>query len=363
MITSKIISNGILRALLTIVIICCVLYFLYEIQTVILYLCISLILCLIANPFLLFLNQRLKFKKIFATITTLLLFVFILVGFVLLFVPLIISQAENLSLLDTNLLQSQLTILEHNIENYFNIHNIDLQGILNNSNLSSKINYNFFTDFINTIINLVAGFGMGLASVFFITFFFLKDQEIFKEKAKKILPDSNEEKILNSFEKINQLLTRYFIGLLVQLTVVFILYFIVLIIFGSKNAFIIAFLCALLNVIPYIGPIIATVLSAILTLISAIGTDFKTEMLPTTIYVVIGFLIVQILDNNISQPIIFSKSVKSHPLEIFLVTLISGITFGIFGMVVAIPIYTIMKVIAKEFFPNNKIVSVLTEKI
>ena len=193
--------------------------------------------------------------------------------------------------------------------------------------------------------------------------YFLKDQKIFKEKAKKILPDSNEEKILNSIEKINQLLTRYFIGLLIQLTVVFISYFIVLIIFGSNNALIIAFLCALLNVIPYIGPIIATVLSAVLTLISSIGTNFRTEMLPTTIYVVIGFLIVQLIDNNISQPIIFSKSVKSHPLEIFLVTLISGITFGIFGMVVAIPIYTIMKVIAKEFFPNNKIVSVLTEKI
>lgn len=363
MISSKTIANGILRAISILLLISCGIYFIYKIQTVILYLCISLLLCLISNPFLQFLKKKLKFKNIFATITTLVLFMLILVGFVFLFVPLIISQAENLSLLDTNLLQSQFAILETNIETYFNLHNIDLKGIVKNSNLSSTVNYNFFTDFINTILNLIAGFGMGLASVFFITFFFLKDQLVFKEKAKKILPDSNEEKILNSVEKINQLLTRYFIGLLIQLIVVFILYFIVLLIFGNENAFIIAFLCAFLNIIPYIGPIIATILAAILTLISAIGTDFKTEMLPTTIYVVIGFLIVQVLDNNISQPIIFSKSVKSHPLEIFLVTLISGITFGIFGMVVAIPIYTILKVIAKEFFPNNKIVSVLTEKI
>jgi predicted PurR-regulated permease PerM len=204
---------------------------------------------------------------------------------------------------------------------------------------------------------------MGIASVFFITFFFLKDQRYFKEKAKMILPDQNEDKILNSVEKINQLLARYLTGLLIQLLVVFIMYFIVLLIFGNENALIIAFLCALLNVIPYIGPIIATVLAAILTLISNIGAHFSTEMLPVTIYVVIGFLIVQVIDNNVSQPIIFSKSVKSHPLEIFLVTLISGITFGIFGMVVAIPIYTSLKVIAKEFFPDNKIVAVLTENI
>jgi predicted PurR-regulated permease PerM len=363
MITSKIISRGILRALGTTVLLGSTLFFLYKIQTVILYLCISLILCLIASPFITFLKRKLKFKNNIATVTTLIIFVFILVGFALLFVPLIISQAENLSLLDTNLLQNQFTILENNIETYFNLHNIDLQGLVKNSNLSSKINYNLLTDFINSLLNLIADFGMGLASVFFITFFFLKDQLIFKEKAKKILPDNNEEKILHSVEKINQLLTRYFIGLLLQLFIIFFLYLIVLIIFGTENAFVIAFLCALLNVIPYIGPIIATILAALLTLINTIGTDFRTEMLPTTVYIVIGFLIIQVIDNNISQPIIFSKSVKSHPLEIFLVTLISGITFGIFGMVVAIPIYTIIKVIAKEFFPNNKIVSVLTEKI
>jgi len=363
MITSKTISNGILRAIGTIVLFCLALYFIYKIQMVILYLAISLVLCLIANPLIIFLRTRLKFKNIFAVITTLLLFILILIGFILLFVPLIISQANNLSLLDTNVLQSQFAILESNLKVYFELHNIDIQQLLNDAELSSKLDFKFLTNFINSVINALADFGMGLASVFVITFFFLKDQRIFKEKAKLILPDKNEDKILNSVEKINHLLARYIIGLLVQLLVVFVLYFTVLIIFSNENAVIIAFLCALLNIIPYIGPIIATVLAAVLTLISTLGTDFKTEMLPTTIYVVIGFLIVQIIDNNISSPLIFSKSVKSHPLEIFLIILISGITFGIFGMIVAIPIYTSLKVIAKEFFPNNKIVDILTEKI
>ncbi|WP_418263092.1 AI-2E family transporter [Flavobacterium faecale] len=363
MITSKIIASGILRALGFILITSLGVYFLYQIQTVILYLVISLILCLIANPFVRFMNTKLRLSKTMATVITLLFFIASLTGFILLFVPLIIAQAENLSLLDTDLLQSQFLTIERNIENYFNINHIDLQQLISETNLSSKINYNYFTDFINSILNILAGFGMGLASVFFITFFFLKDQLLFKEKAKMILPDENEDKILNSIAKTNQLLTRYFIGLLIQLTVVFVLYLIVLLLFNSKNAFIIAFLCALLNIIPYLGPIIGTALAAVLTLIGGIGTDFRTEMLPTTIYVVIGFLIVQIIDNNVNQPIIFSKSVKSHPLEIFLVILISGITFGVFGMVIAIPIYTILKVVAKEFFPNNKIVSVLTENI
>lgn len=363
MITSKTISNGILRALATILIIGIVLYFLYEIQTVIVYLCISLLLCLIANPLILFLKNKLKFSNSLAATTTIILFIFLIVGFILLFVPLIISQANNLALLDTAHLQTKFMETETHLEEYFNIQHIDLNKVIKDSKLTSVLDFSYFTGFINSIINFMADMGMGMVSVFFITFFFIKDQAIFKDQARRILPDSNEDKIINSITKINHLLTRYFIGLLLQLIVVFILYLIVLLIFGNKNAFVIAFLCAILNIIPYLGPIIGTTLAGILTMISMIGQDFQSEILPTTIYVIIGFLVVQAIDNNISQPIISSKSVNSHPLEIFLIILISGITFGIVGMIIAVPAFTMIKVILKEFFPNNKIVSVLTERI
>lgn len=62
---------------------------------------------------------------------------------------------------------------------------------------------------------------------------------------------------------------------------------------------------------------------------------------------------VQIIDNNISSPLIFSKSVNSHPLEIFLVLLIVGFLFGISGMIIAIPFYTILKVFGKNFYPKT----------
>ncbi|BFM41482.1 AI-2E family transporter [Flavobacterium sp. CFS9] len=320
-------------------------------------------MCLIANPLIQFLKNKLKFSNSLAATTALILFILAIVGFILLFVPLIISQANNLSLLDTQNLQQQFLETERSIENYFNIQHLDLNKVLKESKITSIIDFSYFTGFLNSIIGFMANMGMGLVSVFFITFFFIKDQDAFKVSARKILPDTNEDKILNSITKINHFLTRYFVGLLLQLTVVFILYFIVLIIFGNKNAFVIAFLCAILNIIPYIGPIIGTILAGLLTMISMIGSDFQSEILPKTIYVLIGFLLVQAIDNNISQPIISSKSVNSHPLEIFLITLISGITFGIVGMIIAIPAFTMVKVILKEFFPDNKIVSVLTERI
>jgi len=98
-------------------------------------------------------------------------------------------------------------------------------------------------------------------------------------------------------------------------------------------------------------------------MLSNIGNDFQSVILPTTIYVSIGFFIVQLIDNNVSSPIIFSKSVNSHPLEIFLVILIIGTLFGITGMIIAIPLYTTLKVIGKEFFPENKVIKVLTKNI
>ncbi|WP_317045260.1 AI-2E family transporter [Formosa algae] len=158
------------------------------------------------------------------------------------------------------------------------------------------------------------------------------------------------------------MLSRYFLGLLIQILILFVIYAIVLSVFGIKNSIVIAFLCALLNLIPYIGPLISAVLMIVLTLSSNMHNDFN-ETLPTTIYVLIGFCFAQLIDNFFSQPIIFSRSVKSHPLEIFLVIIITGILFGIIGMVIAVPAYTALKVILKEFLSENKIVKHLTKDL
>ena len=363
MVTSKIIANGILRAIGFLVLIAASLYFLYLIQSVIIYLVAALILTLIGNPILDFLKKRLKFKHTLATIATLFIFILFIAGFVLMFIPLISSQGQNLSLLKTTEIEKSITQLVDQTAAFLESHNIDSEQMLKEANITSKINFNFIPNFLNTVLGTISSFGIGLASVLFITFFFLKDRLLFIVSAKKLIPDSHEEQILNSLHKTNHLLSRYFIGLLLQLFIVFLLYMIVLFIFDIPNMFIIAFLCAVLNIVPYIGPLIASVLAALLTMLTHLGSDFQTEILPTTIYVLIGFWIVQIIDNNLSQPIIFSKSVSSHPLEIFLVTLIAGFLSGILGMVIAVPLYTILKVIGKEFFPENKFIQLLTKNI
>ncbi len=361
--TSKIIANGILRAIGFLVLIVVSLYLLYQIQSVIIYLIVALILTLIGKPFQDFFKRRLKFKNTLATITTLLIFILIIASFIMMFIPLISDQGENLSLLKTSEIEKNIIQLTNKISAFLENHQIDSSKMMKEANIASKLNFNFVPNILNTVLETISSFGMGLASVLFITFFFLKDKSLFVNGAKKLIPDSHEDKILISLEKINHLLSRYFIGLLIQLFIVFLLYLIVLFIFGIENAIIIAFLCAVLNIVPYIGPLIASVLAAILTMLSNLGSDFQTEILPTTLYVLLGFWIVQIIDNNLSQPIIFSKSVSSHPLEIFLIILIAGFLSGILGMIIAVPLYTILKVIGKEFFPENKLIQLLTKNI
>ncbi len=361
-ITSRTIALGIAKGFGVLALAALALYFLYKIQSVLIYIVVALILTLIGNPIVDFFKRKLKFNHVLATTATLVIFVLLIFGLIMMFIPLILAQGESLSLLNASEIEKSTLEVIDKIAAFLDSHGVDSSQFYK-ENISSKLSFNFIPNLFNSIINTVSSFGIGLASVLFITFFFLKDRLAFIVGAKHLIPEEQEDKILNSFHKINHLLSRYFIGLLLQLLIVFILYLIVLLVFGVPNAILIAFLCAVLNIVPYIGPLIASIVAAILTMIGNLGGDFQTEMLPVTLYVMIGFWLVQVIDNNFSSPLIFSKSVSSHPLEIFLVVLITGYLFGIVGMIVAIPCYTILKVLGKEFFPENKVVKLLTKNL
>lgn len=358
MVTAKTISNGILRSIGILAAIFLGLYFLYSVSAVITYLFVALIVSMMATPVVEFLKNRLRFPHTLAVIFTLLFFILLLIGFVWLFVPLIVTQSKNLSFFDMGQMEQNINDLVAQIDSTFGI---DTQKLISESDLTKKLNFGFIPDFINSLLGILSGFGIGVASVLFISFFFLKDRDLFTLSARKILPEAHEDKILNSFRKINSMLSRYFIGLIIQMTILLILYLIVLLIFGVENAFIIAFISALFNIIPYIGPLIATGLTIILTLMGHLGPETQGDMFSVTLYVFIGYCAAQFIDNNISTPLIFSSSTNSHPLEIFIVILTSGFVFGILGMIVAVPAYTSIKVVAKEFWPRNPVVRILTK--
>ncbi|WP_406683535.1 AI-2E family transporter [Seonamhaeicola sp. MEBiC1930] len=360
---SKTIANGILRAIAIICGIALVLYFLQQIQSVIGYIAIAAVISLIGRPIVFFLRRKLKFKNTFAVVVAMALLLTIFAGLISLFIPLIVKQGQNLSLLNINELQNNIESLYAEIVTYFDLHEIDVEQSLKDSNLFSKLDFSLIPNFLNSLISGLGSFSIGLFSVLFISFFFLKDTRLFESSMLTLIPDNKETRWKASSEKIKDLLSRYFVGLIFQILILFIIYMIGLLIIGVENAVVIAFLCALLNLIPYVGPLIGAFLMITLTMTSTLGQSFSDVILPKTLWVLLVFAVGQLVDNFGSQPIIFSKSVKSHPLEIFLVILIAGILFGVLGLIIAIPAYTAIKVILKEFLSENKIVKKLTKDL
>ena len=360
---SNTISNGILKAIGIVLGITLLLFFLYKIQSVIGYIAIAAVISLIGRPIVMFFEHTLKFKSTIAVISTIVILISLFLGLVGLFIPLVIEQGQNLSLLNIDELQKNIENLYIEIISYFDVNQKDIEDSIKDSNMMSKIDYSILPNFLNSVISGLGNFSIGLFSVLFISFFFLKDSRLFENGLLTFIPEGKESRWKASSTKIKDLLSRYFVGLIFQILILFIVYTIGLLIVGVENAIVIAFLCALLNLIPYVGPLVGAFLMLTLTMTSNLGESFSDIILPKTLWVFVVFIFGQLIDNFGSQPIIFSKSVKSHPLEIFLVILITGILFGVIGLIIAVPAYTAIKVILKAFLSENKIVKKLTRNL
>ena len=196
---SKIISNGILRALAIIIGVFALLYFLYEIQSVLVYIAIAAVISLIGRPIVAFLKSKLKFKNTIAVITTMVILIGLLIGLVRMFIPLIVEQGHNLSLLNIEQLQSNVEDLYYQLTDYFSISTSDVQESLKESKLLSKLDYSIIPDFLNSVVSGFGSFSIGLFSVLFIAFFFLKDSQLFEQGILVLVPDTKEAKSKKSF--------------------------------------------------------------------------------------------------------------------------------------------------------------------
>ena len=357
------IAKGIVNATLQLSLIFFGIWLIVELHILLIYICIAFVVSLIGRPIVFFLKSKLKFSNLLAASITLLILIGILAGIISLFIPLIIQQGENLSLLNLEELELNVKKILEEISVHFNLKSNFWDSIPTNESLFSNDYLSAIPEFLNQLLSVLGNMTIGMFSVTFISFFLLKDSLLMERGAMLLVNDRDESRLKKSFEKIKDLLSRYFLGLLLQISILLIIYTIILVVFGIQNAFVIAFLCALLNLIPYVGPLIGGVLMIFLSMTSNLDAEFSTVILPKTIYVMIGFSIGQLIDNFFSQPMIFSNSVKSHPLEIFIVILAGGSLMGSVGMIVAIPIYTSIKVMLKEFLSENKIIKSLTHDL
>ena len=211
---------------------------------------------------------------------------------------------------------------------------------------------------------LLQGLGDGfvaLFSILFMTFFFLKDGALFRNMIQALTPDHLVPKINSIMDRTSALLTRYFGGLVVQVSIITTIVSLGLSIIGAPNAFLIGFMAGIFNLIPYIGPMAGTALGLILIATSSLtGAADTSGILLGSLGV---FAVAQLADNFFTQPIVFANRVHAHPLEIFIVISLAGNLAGAAGMVLAIPAYTLFRIIGQELFSGFKVIDQLTKNL
>lgn len=236
--------------------------------------------------------------------------------------------------------------------------NFDIIDILMDK-LKEVTNLSNVTAVISSVTSFVTSFAVGLFSIVFIAFFFVRDGQLFRKIVCSLVPDRLETKVGKALADIEGLLSRYFVGLVIEMFGVALLDFLGLWLIarlGFNNAIGIAFIAGILNIIPYVGPLIGEVVGVILAVILKYGTGvgLGVNIWVFALIVLAIMLITQFVDNFVYQPLIYSTSIKASPLEIFIVILLAGHIGGVLGMLVAIPAYTVVRVIASRFFPQLK---------
>ncbi len=360
--------NRYVLMLLALVIICLIVWYFSDIVT---YVLLAWVFSMTGKP-LNGLFRKIKLGKfqfgpsLSAGLTILCFFIGVVL-FISIFVPLFVKQAQNLAEVDYYAIAKALEEPLNHINNLAEDYNLKIgdrtptQQV--EDTLKNYFNPALITNWLGSIVGLAGNVIIAIFSITFITFFFLKESQLFTQTLQNLTPRWADDKISHVVSDSSKMLTRYFSGIIIQVFIISLGIFIGLSIIGVPNALLIAFLAALFNVVPYIGPIIGATIGLFLTITSSLDLDFYSEMLPLLGKVAIVFAIMQMVDNFILQPFIFSNRVYAHPLEIFIIVLVGAKVGGVLGMVIAIPFYTVFRIIAKNFLSEFDIIKNMTRSL
>ena len=335
-------------------------------KNVLIYIIIAFVVSLIGRPIMRLL-KRIRIKKFhlpdwFSAVLTIML----IIGFLTLIVTQLIPMVTNI-VRDASVLNAK-TYLESNPVDKINDWLIGLFPNLGNDfdlvtvlmdKLKELVSFSSVTGFVGSVASLVTSAFVGLFAVVFISFFFLKDSDLFERIICALVPDRIEKTMTTTLNDIKQLLSRYFVGLLLEMLGVALIDFLGLWLIarlGFSYAIGIAVIAGILNVIPYVGPLMGCGIGVILGVILkvGIGAGLSVNVWFFALIILAVMLTAQLIDNFIYQPVIYSTSIKAHPLEIFIVLLMAGHIGGAVGMLVAIPSYTVVRVVALRFFHRFK---------
>ncbi len=290
-----------------------------------------------------------------------------LTSLLLIVVPIVVDQAKVISKIDVEQValtyDEPLSELEEELIRY----GVLKEGQTIDQTVSEQVvaimNYVDISVILPKVFDLAGVLFIGVFAVLFMAYFFLREDRLFFNGILLFVPKRYQEEGINILYKSKRLLTRYFIGLVIEVVAMITLITTGGLIIGIDNAFLVGCMGGIMNIIPYLGPLIGGTLGALLVATTHLGADFYTQLLPMVGGIVAVFAVSNLIDNIILQPVIYSNSVLAHPIEIFIVIMMAGSLAGIAGMIFAIPAYTVLRIVAREFLSRSEIVQRLTRQI
>lgn len=336
-----------------------------------LYIIIAAVLSIVSRPMLRYLRSiqigRLKINQSLAAALTLMAVILIAISFLMFIVPLVNRQAMMISSIDTVAVSNYFSAFLRDIEGMLSTYNILPAGQTLNSYIEEQLIHLIgminFSSIFGGLISTTGTIFMGTFTVLFLTFFFLSDQTLLRNSVLAIIPEKNQDGLGQVLSESRILLTRYLLGVLFELISMMTIISVTLSILGIPNALLIGFLGGLMNVIPYLGPLIGASIGIILGIVSVLSTGAFDLLWSHALLILLTFIGANLIDNILLQPLIYSKSVKAHPIEILLVIIMAGKLAGIGGMVLAIPVYTVLRLLMRQFLSSSKIVAALTRSM
>ena len=342
-------------------------YLLWNVRTIIYYFFTAVIIAFIGRP-LMALLSHIHIKGYYLpnwskAVITLVAFIGLLFGFFQLIIPPVISQAEIIADIDASQIIESLNPHIEKAMPWMDKFNMSRENLETMATKQADKIFQQIGGYFADILNGVTSTFIAIFSVLFISFFLLKDGTIVDSMVASLTPDKYLDKIKAIFKQTKNLLSRYFIGVLLQIMIIMTIITIGLSIVGVENAIIIGLLAGIFNIIPYLGPIMGGLLGLSLALTTQLHATPDMDIAPFIFKALTVFVVAQLVDNFVLQPLIFSKSVKAHPLEIFIVIMAAGSLAGVIGMILAVPMYSFIRIVAKEFFTGYKVVQGLTKNI
>ncbi|CAJ1226987.1 AI-2E family transporter [Levilactobacillus zymae] len=197
------------------------------------------------------------------------------------------------------------------------------------------------TSGIGTVVGTVTSVTVTAVTVPVMLFYMLKDGEKLMPAIRKLLPAKHADQTLELLSRMNATIARYIGGQILECLFVGTFTALGYMLIGEKYALLLGVFAGLCNLIPYVGPYLG-ILPALI-----VAFTISTNMV---LYVIIVVVVVQQIDGNLVYPNIIGRTLRIHPLTIIIILLAAGNIAGLLGMILAIPLYAVVKTVVQYLY-------------